>query len=213
MHKSQTRCDILLSATDEVLNEDALGVLETDSFIYNPSFASSGTSIVSYKTERTVNSYTSHIATRHKFAEIGRPRLPQGLVTEEVDDTSILQVCRTIISQHSCSYPNITVQSEFDEPFSNSRSVTPTVPKANFIEETRQILVTQAFEQSLDVHGSSIYGFSLVVRYARVVTQRKVPHRDTHRTQLRDSNVRLTNGQARCCESHLHPRRRCRKPS
>jgi hypothetical protein len=192
MHRSQTSCEILLSLTDEVLNEeDALGVLETDSVIYNPSIASSGTSIVSYKTEKTVNSHTSHIAPRHKFAEIGRPRLPQGLVTEEVDDTSTLQVCRTISSQYSCNYLNITVQqSEFDEPFSSSRSITPTIPKAHFVEETRQILVTQSFDRSLDVNGSSVYGFSLVVRYTRVATQRKVPHRNIHRTRLRGSNVR-----------------------
>jgi hypothetical protein len=154
MHRSEARCDILLEVTDEVLNE---------AFIYNPSFASSEPSIASYKTEKTVNSHTSHIAPRRKFAGIRQPRLPQGLVTEEVDDTSVLQVCKTIGSQYGCNHLNISVQSEFDEPFSSSRSITPTTPKVNFVEETRQILATQPFDRSLDVHGSSIYGFSLVV--------------------------------------------------
>ena len=156
MHISQTSCDVLLSVTDEVLNE---------AFIYNTRFASSETSIVSYKTEKTVNSHKScyNIAPRRKFAGIGRPSVPQGLGTEEVDNTSVLQVCRTIGSQYSYNCLNATVQSDFDEPSSSSRSITPTTPKANFVEETRQILVTQPFDQSIDVHGSSIYELSLVV--------------------------------------------------
>ena len=53
---------------------------ETDSFIYNPSFASSETSIASYKTERTINSRKSryNALPRHKYAGIG---LPNGLMS------------------------------------------------------------------------------------------------------------------------------------
>ena len=53
---------------------------ETDSFIYNPNFASSDTSIASYKTERTINSRKSryNALPRHKYAGVG---LPNGLMS------------------------------------------------------------------------------------------------------------------------------------
>ncbi|KAF8261677.1 hypothetical protein EI94DRAFT_1745470 [Lactarius quietus] len=59
---------------------------ETDSFVYNPSFASSDTSIASYKTEKTVNSRKSryNALPRHKYADVGRLRLPQGPVSLDV---------------------------------------------------------------------------------------------------------------------------------
>ena len=59
-------------------------IQDTDSFIYNPSFMSSGTSIASYKTERTVNSRKSryNALPRHKYAGIG---LSNGLASSGVD--------------------------------------------------------------------------------------------------------------------------------
>lgn len=66
---------------------------ETDSFIYNPSFASSDTSIASYKTEKTVNSRKSryNALPRHKYAGIFR--LPQG---HGSFDVGVPKVCRPI---------------------------------------------------------------------------------------------------------------------
>jgi hypothetical protein len=102
LHKPQTRCDVLLEVTAAALSDVvAVTVLdsETDSFIYNPSFASSDSTIDSFKTERTVNSRKSryNIAPRPKCADMGHPRLPP-LVSEEVDDASVLEVCRSISS-------------------------------------------------------------------------------------------------------------------
>lgn len=97
------RCNVLLEVTVETLSDDEVAVTvldsETDSCIYNPSFASSDSTIDSYKTERTVNSRKSryNIAPRRK-CDIGRPRHLPGLVSEDVDDASVLEVCRYILS-------------------------------------------------------------------------------------------------------------------
>lgn len=78
LHRDSSMDDINVtsSPTDEIP--------ETDSFIYNSSFASSGTSISSYKTERTINSRKSryNALPRRKYADIG---LPNGLVSLGVD--------------------------------------------------------------------------------------------------------------------------------
>ena len=75
---------------DKVLNE-ADSDLDTDSVIYNPSFSSNGyTSIASYKTEKSINSRKSryNALPRRKYAGIGQRKLPQGLVSEEVNEAS-----------------------------------------------------------------------------------------------------------------------------
>ena len=76
---------------------------EIDSFIYNQSFASSDTSIASYKTERTVNSRKSryNALPRHKYAGIGSMRRPQGLVSFDVD---LPEVCRPIRCRNRHAY-------------------------------------------------------------------------------------------------------------
>lgn len=65
------------------------------SFFYDPSLAASGTSIASYKTERTVNSRKSRysVLPRHKYADHGylRPQCPESL-----GDTSVPKVCESI---------------------------------------------------------------------------------------------------------------------
>ena len=106
MHKPGIRCDALLEETADALNEDVVTSLEIDSFIYNPSFASTETSIVSYKTERTVNSRKSryNVRPRRKFADTVRSRLPQGLASVDVDDGSVVEVCRTIGRRYSHNY-------------------------------------------------------------------------------------------------------------
>ena len=78
--------------TAEVLNEDGLSFLGTDSFI-------SDTSIASYKTERSINSRKSryNALPRRKYADIGQPSLPPGLVSEDVDELSVPKVCRLIV--------------------------------------------------------------------------------------------------------------------
>ena len=67
-----------------VTSSTADEIPDADSFTYNPNFASSETSIISYKTERTVNSRKSRYNTlpRHDF---GRLRPPQGLMSLGVD--------------------------------------------------------------------------------------------------------------------------------
>jgi hypothetical protein len=78
---------------------------ETDSFIYNPSFASSETSIASYKTERTINSRKSryNALPRHKYAGIG---LSNGLVSLGVDAAKVYPIGHWI--RHDST--NITFQ-------------------------------------------------------------------------------------------------------
>ena len=74
--------------TAEVLDEDEA---ETNSLIYSPSSVLSGTtSIASYKTERSINSRKSryNARPRRKYAGIEQPRLPTGLVSEDVDEAS-----------------------------------------------------------------------------------------------------------------------------
>ena len=70
---------------------------ETYSFVYDPSLATSGTSIASYKTEKTVNSRKSRYneRPRHKYADCGHLR-PQGLMPLDVDHASILEVFKSI---------------------------------------------------------------------------------------------------------------------
>jgi hypothetical protein len=67
-------------------------LLDTDSFIYNPSLSSNDTttSIASYKTEKSINSRKSryNALPRRKYAGIGRLRLTPGLVSEAVDEAS-----------------------------------------------------------------------------------------------------------------------------
>lgn len=106
MHRPQTSCDDLLEVTASSLIDDAVAdtVLdsETDSLIYNPSFASSDSTIASFKTENTVVSRKSrlNIAPRRKCPDSGYPRLPP-LVSEDVDEASVLEVCRSISSEWS----------------------------------------------------------------------------------------------------------------
>jgi hypothetical protein len=111
MHRPETRCHALLEVTAEALDEDVVALLETDSFRYNPSFALSETSsIVSYKTERTINSRKSryNVLPRRKYAGIGHSRLPQGLSSVDVDDASVLKVCRTIGRRDGYNYISVT---------------------------------------------------------------------------------------------------------
>ena len=84
--------------TAEVLNEDEL---ETNSLIFSPSSElSDTTSIASYKTERSINSRKSryNALPRRKYAGIEQPRLPTGLVSEDIDEpsTSGPRVCSLI---------------------------------------------------------------------------------------------------------------------
>jgi hypothetical protein len=84
--------------TAEVLNEDEL---EAYSLIYSPSFVlSDTTSIASYKTERSINSRKSryNALPRRKYAGVGQPRHPPGLVPEDFDEASasLPKVCSII---------------------------------------------------------------------------------------------------------------------
>jgi hypothetical protein len=85
--------------TPEVLNEDELSA---ESLIYSPSFVlSDTTSIASYKTERSINSRKSryNALPRRKYAGIGQPRLPPGLMSEDVDEASasVPKVCPLLV--------------------------------------------------------------------------------------------------------------------
>ena len=67
---------------------------ESYSFIYpDRDFASSETSIASYKTERTVNSRKSryNARPRHKYADCGPSylRVPQNHMLSDVDDSEV----------------------------------------------------------------------------------------------------------------------------
>ena len=93
--KRQTPVFPELEKTAEASNNDVDPLPETDSFIYNPSFASSeASSITSYKTERTINSRKSryNALPRHKYADIGPLRHLQDLMSLEVDGASASKV-------------------------------------------------------------------------------------------------------------------------
>jgi len=83
---------------------------ETDSFIYTPSFASSETSITSYKTERTINSRKSryNALPRHKLAGIG---LPNALVPLGVDVAKVVSEQNPRVSTpHVDAVPSQAIQ-------------------------------------------------------------------------------------------------------
>ncbi len=115
---------------------------ETDSLIYNPSFASSETSIASYKTERTINSRKSryNALPRPKYADVGRLRLPQGLVSLDVD-SDVPKVFRPISCRDRHNYTSVTFQTGLrDESFSSPLRTLPIRDihlKANLVQENR----------------------------------------------------------------------------
>ena len=78
-HQRFSSDDISITSSTTYEFSDANELLDTGSFIYNPSFASSKTSIASNKTERAINSGKSRYNTppRHTYAE--RSNLPQVL--------------------------------------------------------------------------------------------------------------------------------------
>ena len=90
--------------TAEVLNVDGLSLLKTDSFITD-------TSIVSYKTEKSVNSRKSryNALPRRKYADIRPPRVPLGLgsVSEDVNEDSVPKVCRISGSLATTTLPSL----------------------------------------------------------------------------------------------------------
>ncbi|KAN0140583.1 hypothetical protein V8E53_001792 [Lactarius tabidus] len=95
-----------------VLVDDAS---ESYSFFYDPDLAASGTSIASYKTERTVNSRKSryNVLPRHKYADHGYLR-PQDPGSSGVDDASV---------------PKTEIRDESDEsPPSSPCSAPPSSP-------------------------------------------------------------------------------------
>lgn len=162
MHRSQTRCENLLDVTAEALDEDADALLETDSFTLSDT-----SSIASYKTERTINSYTcrnNYTPIRRKGVDTGHPRLPLDVVSEDFDGASVLEVCKHIGRRDSQKYIRVIFQRDLeDDSFSSSRSMTPIAPKANFVGESGPSAVTQTLDWPFEIRGSSTYGFSIVV--------------------------------------------------
>ena len=92
---------------------------EANSFIYNPSFASSETSIASYKTEKTIisiNSRTNRFAPpRHKYAGTEPFRHPRGHVSLDVDGASIFEVGRTIRCWDGHIYTSAIFQTDMSD--------------------------------------------------------------------------------------------------
>jgi len=94
------------------------------SFIYDPSLATSGTTIASYKAGKTVNSRKSHYNTRprHKYADHGYLR-PQGFASLDVDEASIAET---------------ELSDEHEEP--PSSPLTPTVsPQSELAQEVERL--------------------------------------------------------------------------
>ena len=93
------------------------GFSETDSFIYNPSLASSQTSIASYKTENSITSRKSrnNALPRRKYAGCEHARAPFGHVLSDVEDDSDFEVCRTIKCRGNHNDTSVIFQTESDE--------------------------------------------------------------------------------------------------
>lgn len=94
------------------------GFSETSSFvIYNPSLASSQTSIASYKTEKSIVSRKSryNALPRHKYAGLEHLRSPLGPVSSDVEDlvedASAFEVRRIIKCQSNHNDTSIILQS------------------------------------------------------------------------------------------------------
>lgn len=129
--------NITSSTTDDIPETGSF--IETGSFTYNPSFASSETSIASYKTERTINSRKSryNAPPRHKYADFGRLRPPQGLVPLGVD---VPKVCTPIGRRDSHNYTGVTFQTELrEESFSSPLRALPVrdIHAPKLVEERR----------------------------------------------------------------------------
>ena len=92
---------IASSTTDEIP--------ETNSHISSPSLGSSGTSIASYKTEKSINSRKSryNARPRHKYADCGPSHLgvPVGLMSLDIDDALTPEVCESTLGAQPIS-PN-----------------------------------------------------------------------------------------------------------
>ena len=95
------------------------GFSETDSFIYNPSLASSQTSIASYKTENSITSRKSryNALPRRKYVGCEHSRSPFGPVSSDVqvEDASDFEVCITIRCQGNHNDTNVIFQTESDD--------------------------------------------------------------------------------------------------
>ena len=124
--------EIMLPPEDADIRGPIDDVFETYSFLYDPSLATSGMSITSYKTKKTVNSHKSHYnaCPQHKYADCGHLR-PQGFVPLDVDNTSVQEVFKSIECRYH-NYTDITFQTELDEHdmlLSSPPSAQPTSPK------------------------------------------------------------------------------------
>ena len=102
-YRSRYTIDDTISLSSSTSPAARDGSSETSSFvIYNPSIASSQTSIASYKTEKSIVSRKSryNALPRHKYAGLERSRSPLGPMSSDVEDlvedTSAFEVCRTI---------------------------------------------------------------------------------------------------------------------
>ena len=94
----ETASEVILDTITTTLPSGGAGrpgddASSTFSFIYNPSLASSGTSIDSCKTERTVNSRKSryNALPRHKYADHDL-LMPQGLASLRINDSPVPKV-------------------------------------------------------------------------------------------------------------------------
>ncbi|KAH9058928.1 hypothetical protein EDB83DRAFT_2675655 [Lactarius deliciosus] len=115
---------------------DTLTFSETDSFMYNPSLASSQTSIASYKTEKSVISRKSRYNTfpRHKYAGIGQSSLPSGPASSDVDSA----VTETELSDESDGTTNTikTAETEAHQRRPSTSTSTEREPAVDDIVKT-----------------------------------------------------------------------------
>jgi hypothetical protein len=191
----------------EVLNEDGL---ETDSFIYNPSFASSDfTSIASYKTERSINSRKSryNALPRRKYAGIGQPRLPQGLVSEDVD--SVPKVCRIIGRLIRATLaPLFRMSGRFQACSVQYRLP----PKQISLRKADRIRVRDPSKYVGVLFMAFLSRYEVIACLALSKASHLSIPTYPHRTRPPSWSVRSTAGRARCYASPPHASRRYRKP-
>jgi hypothetical protein len=86
----ETAPDVIPDTTTTTLPSGGAGIEGPADDVSDPSLASSGTSIDSYKTERTVNSRKSryNALPRHKYADHAH-LMPQGLAPLHIDDPKV----------------------------------------------------------------------------------------------------------------------------
>lgn len=172
-YRSRYTIDDTISLSSSTSPAARDGFSETSSFvIYNPSLASSQTSIASYKTEKSIVSRKSryNALPRRKYAGLEHLRSPLGPVSSDVEDASLdvsaFEVCRILKCQGNHNDTSVILQSDLrDEPDDATNMIAmaerDVVPEARTVQQLVRptSIVAEnntAFDDILKARGKSV---------------------------------------------------------